>query len=421
MQMIQVELLIVGDELLAGEIADANGPFFAVELRAAGLPVREMRILPDDAGLLADALRQALGRGSAVVVAGGLGPTSDDRTTEAVAAALGLPLAMDQGSWERICARFRQRGGEPPPGNEKQAMIPIGARLLPNELGTAPGYLVPRAVGGPAFVAVLPGPPRENRPMVQLLLRPWLAETFACPDRPTTQVLRCFGLPESEIGHRLRLLEQRHPTLRFGYQLRFPEILIKLRGDTAQAEELAVVTAEVRAVLAPYLYAEGEIRLPELLGRTLAARGLRLVTAESCTGGLAAKLLTDASGSSAWLERGFVTYSNEAKQELLGVPRELIAAAGAVSEPVALAMLQGALLRSAADLGMAITGIAGPGGGTPAKPVGTVCIAWGSRQEPRVRTHRFPWDRDGVRTISAWAAFFALLQLLERAAAVPHN
>lgn len=421
--MMEATLLVVGDELLAGEIEDRNGPFFSRELAGHGVRSRELRVLPDDAAVVADAVRAALARSPAVLITGGLGPTSDDVTTEAVAAALGRPLVRDAQSWERIRQSFARRGIEPPEGNEKQAMFPEGAVILPNELGTAPGYVVPVDRGHPSdhpgFVAVLPGPPRENRPMLRQALLPWLTRHVLAGVPPLkTVVLRSFGLTESEIGHRLRPLEARHPALQFGYQLRFPEILVKLRADAAAGPELEQAAAEVEAACAPHLYARGEERLPELLGRACAARHLRIVTAESCTGGLAAKLLTDTPGSSDWFERGFVTYSNEAKMELLGVPAGLLAAHGAVSEPVAEAMLQGALARSAADIGLAITGIAGPGGGSEAKPVGTVCLAWGGRDRRSVRTYGFaPWDRGGVRQISAWTGFFRLW--LELAGSLP--
>ncbi|MFH2005311.1 MAG: nicotinamide-nucleotide amidohydrolase family protein [bacterium] len=410
---LRVTILIVGDELLAGEIADRNGPFFAEQLTGRGFRVQEVRILPDETDTLTDAVRGALAHSTLTVVCGGLGPTSDDRTTEAVALALGRETVRDEDAWQHIRGIFGMRNIEPPPGNEKQAFIPTGAEVLPNLRGTAPGYLVTE---GASAIAVLPGPPRENRPLFTDVLLPRLADLSGDAPLLETRVFRVFGLPESEVGSRLRGVEARFPALRFGYQARFPEILVKIRHDTATRGPAEAAAGALREALAPHLYVEGDTTLPEVLGRSLERRALRIVTAESCTGGLAAKLLTDIPGSSAWMERGFVTYTNAAKIELLGVDEALLADHGAVSEPVAEAMLAGALERSPADVGVAITGIAGPTGGTADKPVGTVCIAWGDRQLTKARTTRFPFDRELNRLVSAWAAFGRLYRHIHRSA-----
>lgn len=407
-------ILLVGDELLAGEITDRNGPFLAEQLTGEGFPVREFRTLPDDIEAIGSALREAASASALVVLCGGLGPTSDDRTTAAVSRALDRPAVLDEEQWERIRQIFAVlRGVEPPPGNEKQAMVPEGADILPNEMGTAVGYAL-RTAG--AAVAVLPGPPRENQPMFRKALVPWLDRNLPDRTRWRTRVFRVFGLPESEVGHRLRELEPSFPALRVSYQFHFPEILVKLRGRVEVAESMERASRELEGRLSPYVYARGERRLPEVLGQALVERGLRVVTAESCTGGLAAKLLTDTAGSSAWMEKGYVVYSNEAKMDLLGVPGDLLERHGAVSEPVARAMLMGAL-NGARDggegrVGLAITGIAGPAGGTPEKPVGTVCIAWGDRRRCEARTHAFRWDRDYNRLVSAWAAIHHLVDFL---------
>lgn len=431
---VEVTLLVIGDELLAGEVADANGVWLAERLAVEGFRVREVRILPDDLDRLVPALREALFRHPLVLASGGLGPTSDDLTTEAVCRALGVEAQRDEAAWGQICALFEARGLRVPPGNEKQADLPAGADVLENPRGTAPGYLVVgtpvegsegkrwtvggaasgEALTGRSVLGVLPGPPRENRAMFREALLPMLRRLFPDRDRWQTRVYRVFGLPESEVGARLVDLEGRHPGVRLGYQARFPEILVKLRWADGVEGRAAVDAAggEVTSRLAPHVYGEGEPSLPEVLGRALARAGLRVVTAESCTAGLVAKLLTDPSGSSAWMERGFVTYSNRAKMDLLGVDAALLEAHGAVSEPVAEAMLLGALARSDAQVGVAVTGIAGPDGGSPDKPVGTVCIAWGSASSHLVRTHRFPFERERNRVLSAWAALGHLLRAL---------
>ena len=402
-------ILIIGDELLAGEIPDKNGPFLAEQLTSHGARVVQVRILPDTTEIIARAVTEGLADSSLVVVCGGLGPTTDDRTTEAVALALGRELVSDAESWERIRLVFSFRNIEPPPGNEKQALIPQGAEILTNNHGTAPGYLA-RTPG--CHVAVLPGPPRENRPMFTDQLLPHLATLNPGGPKLVTRVFRVFGLPESGVGDRLRDFEEEFPRVRLGYQARFPEILLKLRYDTPHTDEADRGAAALHEALDPHLYTEGETLLPEILGRALAERGLRIVTAESCTGGLIAKLLTDVSGSSAWMDRGYVTYTNQSKIDNLGVPATLLEAHGAVSEPVAEAMLRGALERSQAQVGVAVTGIAGPTGGTPDKPVGTICFAWGDPDRLETRTTRFPFDRSLNRTLTAWAALSRLQRWL---------
>jgi len=402
-------LLIIGDELLAGEIADKNGPYLAEQLTARGLRVVELRVLPDHTDTIAGAVRAALAKSSLVVLCGGLGPTSDDRTTEAVAQALGRQTVHDDEAWEHIRDVFGVPDHEPPQGNEKQAQIPEGAVVLQNRWGTAPGYL---ATEGTAQVAVLPGPPRENRPMFTEALWPLLAKEAGAGPLVETRVFRVFGLPESGVGDRLREVEAAYPDLRVGYQARFPEILVKLRLDSTQHEIGDAAAQALHQALGPHLYSEGEATLPEVLGRELAAQHKKVVTAESCTGGLAAKLLTDIPGSTGWMDRGFVTYTNEAKTALLGVPEALLAEHGAVSEPVVRAMVAGALQRSEAQVGIAITGIAGPTGGTKDKPVGTVWLAWGHRDDIEARQLRFPFNRDFNRIVSAWAALGQLYRFV---------
>jgi nicotinamide-nucleotide amidase len=345
-----------------------------------------------------------------VLICGGLGPTTDDVTSEAVARALARKRVLDEDRWARLRGFFLQlRGIEPPPGNEKQVMFPEGAIVLDNDRGTAPGYVLTEKH---SCLAVLPGPPRENRPMFENVLLPWLEGYLPDRERTTSRVFRVFGLGESEICSRLSSLEAAIPGLRIGYRFSFPEILVKLRCAALAESQLEPAAQDLYALLEGHVYGTGHEGLAAVLGRELARRGLRIVTAESCTGGLAAKLLTDTPGSSSWMDRAFVSYSDRAKEEMLGVPRPLLEEHGAVSEPVARAMLNGALARSQANVGLAVTGIAGPDGGTAAKPVGTVCIAWGDPGEQEAKTYQFHWDREYNRIISAWAALHRVLQYL---------
>ena len=408
MSELVASVLLIGDELLAGEIQDRNGPYFADQLTNQGFRLRGIRLLPDDVEAIAAGVRESLQDCELVVVCGGLGPTSDDRTTEAVGRAVGKPLILDEEHWERIRKIFSMlRGEEPPPGNEKQAEFPEGADVLLNEMGTALGYVVRRGAGA---VAVLPGPPKENQRMFEKQLLPWLDRNIPDRSRWARRVFRVFGLPESEVGHRLRDLEAEYTDLRVSYRFHFPEILVKLRCRVTSEDRLEAASRDLRSLLAPHIYHTGEERLPAVLGHELEKQGLRIVTAESCTGGLVAKLLTDVPGSSSWMERGFVVYSNQAKEELLGVPRGMLEQHGAVSEPVALSMLEGALERSDAQVGLAITGIAGPGGGTLGRPVGMVWIAWGDGRKRHAETRQFHWDREYNRIVSAWAAMHCLYQ-----------
>jgi len=408
MKGLRVSIFVIGDELLAGDIVDVNGPYLAEKLTDQGFRIQAIHLLPDDVNQIAGAVKDARRGCRLVVLCGGLGPTSDDRTTEAVARAFNRKLVLDKTHWERIRQAFSiLRGEEPSPGNEKQATFPQGIHILANEIGMAPGYVLQE---GGDVVAVLPGPPKENQPMFQKELLPWLNRNMPEREKWAVSVFRVFGLPESEVGYRLKSFEKENTGVRISYRFSFPEILVKLRCEARSGDCLASLSAELMQLLAPHVYSTNEERLPAVLGRELAGRGLRIVTAESCTGGLAAKLLTDTAGSSAWMERGFVTYTNAAKVELLNVPGELIEKHGAVSEEVARAMLAGALSRSDAHVGLAITGIAGPTGGTIDKPVGSVCIAWGDSKTQHTHTYWFHWDREFNRIISVWAGMHQLYQ-----------
>ncbi len=410
MTNLRTSILLIGDELLVGDIADQNGPFLAERLTEQGFLVQTIKILSDDTKAIAEVVIRDLSECRLVVLCGGLGPTPDDRTTEAIATAFHRELVLDKEQWEKIRQLFLSFSGEEPsPGNEKQATIPEGADILHNENGAALGYVV---CDGDRAVAVLPGPPRENRPMFEQEMLPWLEKNI--PERSlwVSKVFRVFGLSESEIGYRLRRLEDENKQLRVSYRFSPPEILVKLRCRSESIDVLTGIAGEVERLLEPNIYTIGDEQLPSVLGRILADRGMRIVTAESCTGGLAAKLLTDTAGSSAWMEHGFVAYTDAAKEAILQVPKELLERYGAVSEPVAKAMLEGALKGASAHAGFAITGIAGPAGGTGAKPVGTICIAWGDRRQLHSDTHHFYWDREHNRLFSAWAAMYQLYQYL---------
>jgi nicotinamide-nucleotide amidase len=375
-------VVVTGSELLTGVIADRNGPWLARELGGLGFEVAHVLVVGDRPDDLADALRFAADAGCVLIVtSGGLGPTADDLTAEVVARFAGTELALDAAMHEHIAgilARFATRTGFGGPAldeaNRKQAMVPRGAVPLA-PVGTAPGLVVPRA-GGP-LVVVLPGPPRELQGMWPAALeaepvRALLADVPAAAARS----LRFFGLPESEIAATLRAVgaERDLSGIEITTCLRRSELEVDLRPLPGEAAVAGEVHAELARRHARHLVSADGTSTDELLARTLTAAGRTVATGESCTGGMLASRLVDRAGSSDYVAGGVVAYSNTAKTELLGVPAAMIAEHGAVSPEVARALADGARTRLRADIGVGITGVAGPGGGTEAKPVGYVCF-----------------------------------------------
>jgi len=397
-------ILLVGNELLSGRIEDKNGSYFGSVLKEEGFEVKEIRVVGDDPYGISRAVKDFYEEYPFLLVLGGLGPTQDDRTTEGIASAFHTTLSLHSPSWERIVDLFSKKGITPPPENKKQAMIPVGAEVLENPAGTAPGYFFFK---DGKVVVVLPGPPKENRVIFSEKVKPFLSRWFPKRSPLKTHTFRVFGCTESEADHLLRDLPL-PSSWEIQTLFQFPEILISVvmreKVDTSRSRK---VFREIRKRLSPYLYGEGEKKLPEKVGEMIRERGWKLVTVESCTGGLLGKLLTDIPGSSAWFYGGFVVYDNSAKK-LLGVSSTLLKKYGAVSEEVALDMLRQGLRSSRQKVGISITGIAGPSGGTPSKPVGTVCIAWGNLKKMEVKTYRFPWDREYNRIVSAWTALWRL-------------
>ena len=377
-------VVVTGSELLTGAIADRNGPWLSRELVELGFEVAHLLVVGDRPDDLLAALRFVVDAGCELVVtSGGLGPTADDLTTEVVAGFAGVDLVLDEPMRARIAgivagwaARSGFDGAALEAATRKQAMLPRGALAL-YPVGTAPGVVVSRP-GGP-LVVVLPGPPRELQGM-------WPAALAAAPVREllsgvpaaVSRSLRYAGLPESEIAATLRDIGARRDLsgVEVTTCLRRSELEVDLRPGPGAAAATAAdgLHAELAARHARHLISDDGTSTDELLARALLARGATVATGESCTGGMLAARLVDRAGSSAYVAGGVVAYSNRAKTELLGVPAELIAAHGAVSPEVARALADGARARFGADLGIGITGVAGPDGGTPDKPVGYVCL-----------------------------------------------
>ncbi|MGQ0552652.1 MAG: CinA family nicotinamide mononucleotide deamidase-related protein [Planctomycetota bacterium] len=416
-------ILAVGDELLAGDALDTNSQWLARQVRARGQRVTSFAVVGDDAADVARAVRQAQGQAEVLLITGGLGPTVDDLTRDGVAAALDLPLAERAELLNELEAWSVRVGRRLNAGSRRQAELPLGAQALANPLGTAPGFCVSVPGGGPAgadfWLACFPGVPSEMRPMAEALLERVLASAPAFVSR---RLLVC-GLTEAALGERLADLMHhasgQRDDARLGITAHGGVLSVVLRGQSSEA--LAAMEATVRERAGEALFGSGEETLAGVVVAALAARGATLTTAESCTGGLLAGAITAVPGSSAVFREGVVTYANAAKQERLGVPAALLAQHGAVSEPVACAMARGQRSRAHADFALAITGIAGPGGAVPGKPVGTVVIALDDAalesqgEPPQVVTHAWRGSRDELRGRAVTVA----LDLLRRRLRAP--
>jgi nicotinamide-nucleotide amidase len=401
-------ILAVGSEMLTPFRIDTNSLFITERLNEVGYDVRLKAVVADDIVEIAQTMGNALAWADLLIVTGGLGPTEDDLTREAVAQVLGLPFDVSEEIVERLRARFARRGMTMPENNRRQAMVPRGAVMIDNANGTAPGLWLER---GRTAIALLPGPPREMKPMLEALIRNRIA-----PSRGAAglfrRVLRLTGRAESDVD------AQASPIYRRWID-QSPPIATTILAVLGQIELHLAITApnraeadaaldssvqELEAAFGPALYSTDGRTLETVVGDLLRARKMTIAVAESCTGGLLASRLTDVPGSSDYLERGVVCYSNRAKVEMLGVPPELIEAHGAVSEPVAQAMAAGIRARAKTNVGIGITGIAGPGGGSEQKPVGTVAIAAIADGDQRVRTFQFMGNREMVKFQAAQSA-----------------
>jgi|RhiMethySRZTD1v2_1073278.scaffolds.fasta_scaffold06613_10 competence/damage-inducible protein CinA-like protein len=411
-------IIAVGSELLTPSKLDTNSLFITDRLNELGVDVAVKAVVGDDRDELVHVLGVALERVDLVVLSGGLGPTDDDVTREAVAKALDRPLAEDERLVAHLRARFAARGftRPMPENNRRQAMVPAGARVIDNGNGSAPGLWIDH---GDRVVLLLPGPPRELKPMLTDVAKGWLSERVAGAPL-VRRVLRVAGRFESEVDQVLAPLYKewagRTPSVAATI-LATPgsiEIHVSTRAASAEIARAALETAVAEAVAAvgSNVYSTDGRLLEEVVGELLVERGLRVGVAESCTGGLITSRLTDVSGSSRYVDASIVTYSNQAKTDLLDVDAALIDEHGAVSEPVAIAMAQGIRHRAPADIGIGVTGIAGPTGGTPEKPVGTVAVAVASATGCRVRTFRFFGDRGLVKFQASQSALDMVRRML---------
>ena len=403
-----VELITIGDELLLGHTIDTNAAHLARELAAVGVSITRRATVGDEATDIASAVQEALDRTGAVITTGGLGPTSDDRTRPAIAELFGRDLVPDEERWEALRTLWKERGrGEIPLSNRTQIMIPRGATVLTNRHGTAPGLWLEDDRG--RWCAMIPGVPREMRGMLADELLPRLKERIGAAQTVVrSRTIRTTGIAESKLAETLGSLAAGVDGLSLAYLPGQEGVDLRLTSRDRSADQADAALADgaraLRELVSRYAYGEDGTDLAAVVLNACEARGLHIAVAESCTGGLLGARLTAIAGSSSVVLGGVIAYSNTVKRELLGVKHETLDANGAVSEPVAIEMAAGARQRLGAEVGISITGVAGPGGGTADKPVGLVWIA--VDLEGTVRTHgsRFIGDRAEIRFRSTQAA-----------------
>jgi len=400
----RAEIIATGSELLSGGVVDTNSVFLAEELMDIGIETAFKTIVGDDEKDMEETIRTSLEHVEVIVVTGGIGPTEDDITRKAVAKVLKKRLVLSDDALKAVKAVFKAKGKEYPGANDRQALIPAGARLLANPVGVAPGFTL---VENGKFLAVLPGVPAEMQAMFRESLRPALEEHFGGKAVIRRKVLHTCGLSESKVNELIQdVLKQKRPAV--GLSARETGVDIRIvahEGSGARSRATVERTeAEVRKMLGDAVYGIDGQDMEEVVGALLLQRKMTLSAAESCTGGLISGRITNIAGSSAYFERGVVVYSNAAKTELLGVPADLIEQHGAVSREVAAAMAQGIRERAKTGLGLAVTGIAGPSGGTPEKPVGLVYISLASPDGTKTDEHRFLGTRSQVRQRTAQMA-----------------
>lgn len=416
------EIIAVGSELLGSSRLDTNSLYLADQLAALGIDLRAKSVVGDRRGDLATLVRRALERVDLLILTGGLGPTDDDLTRDVVAEVLERPLAEDPAIAAVIAERFARRGLEMPAINRRQAMVPRGATVLDNPNGSAPGLLIE---SGHQLVVLLPGPPRELRPMVEGLAAGRLGAR-AGRERFHRAAFFVTGRSESHVEEAIQPIYSRWASgpepiettiLASPGQI---EVHLRVRSAdaVAAADRLAHGRDELVARLGDAVFSLDGQPMEVLVGAALTERGLTVACAESCTGGLVLSRLTDVPGSSAYVVGGIVAYSNALKTSALGVPEDLLASHGAVSEPVAAAMAAGIRARTGADIGVGVTGIAGPDGGSERKPVGTVALAVDASFGARARTVQLPGGRTQVKFLASQSALDMVRRLIASQAPV---
>ena len=421
-----VELINTGSELMLGRVLNTHQQWLCHQLADLGYVVNRQVAVADSGSDIQQAVREALSRADLIITTGGLGPTSDDLTRDLIAQLLGRKLHENAEVLAHIRSFFEIRKRPMPERTSVQALIPAGATVLPNPHGTAPGLAMEvrpnpfRPAGTPSWLIMLPGPPRELRPMFADTVARLLSQVLPPPGVFVCRTLRTTGIGESMVQQRIarRLQDAVGAGLDLGYCARPGQVDIRLAalGDGA-AKLVSEAETKVRGLLGPRIYGIEDEELETAIVRLLTARKLTLALAESCTGGNISHRITNVPGASAVLLAGLVTYSNQAKQRFLGVQSETLARHGAVSEPVAREMAEGARRETGADYALSVTGIAGPSGGTPDKPVGTVFIGLAGPHGVVVESNANPYDRETFKQVTTQQA----LDLLRRTIATAHG
>lgn len=410
LETLSAEIIAIGSELLAPDRTDTNSLWLTDKLNSIGIEVKLKTIVGDDDSRLEEAIRDATKRSRVVITTGGLGPTEDDVTRKVAARALGRRLLLDEAILEDIREKFKQFGYTMPERNSRQAMVIEDAEVLPNPNGSAPGMFIEH---DKVAIVLLPGPPREMKPMFETDVLPRLAKRGG-HIKVVRRMLRVAGLGESAVDEKIAPIYTKYenPQTTILFNQSEIEIHLTARGRTeADANTLLdTLSAQLEERLGDSVFAFAGEKMEEVVGLKLTLGGYTLAVAESCTGGLIAQRLTDVPGSSKFFTEGAITYSNEAKTRTLGVDAKLILEHGAVSAPVAEAMAEGIRISANTDFGLAVTGIAGPGGGSEEKPVGLVFIALADDVQTQHRRLQIPGDRQLVR----WRASQAALDLLRR-------
>jgi nicotinamide-nucleotide amidase len=417
-------ILSTGDEIMTGKVVDTNSNYLADKLVENGVDLVAVLTTGDVPDRLEWAWRTAVAMSDLVISTGGIGPTVDDLTTETVARIAGVKLVRDQASVDHMKRLFATINRVMPENNLKQADFPDGAEIIPNPLGTAPGFRLPITLAShTSQLIVLPGVPREMKPMMENWVIPWIQKNRGTDKVIAMRIFQTFGMSESALDQAVAGLIKTDEA-RVGLRASFPQISLRLtvEGKPGEAErKLDELAQRVRDKISEFVFAEGEITMEEVVGRLLIDRKIKLAVAESCTGGLIGHRLTNVPGSSNYLMGDLVTYSNEMKVDLLGVSETTLRTVGAVSEECVREMAAGARRRTGAEIAIATSGVAGPDGGTPDKPVGTVCLGLDSERGQVSRRYQFRGTRDWIKLLTSqvaldWIRRYALnMQIAESA------
>lgn len=406
-------ILSTGDELTTGKVIDTNSAFIADRLFSMGIKVAAVLKVGDDREALLWAMREAADLGEIIIGTGGLGPTEDDLTSEVVAEFLGCPLVQNEEIAAALRKRFEARRIPWTANNLKQALFPQGAEILPNPVGTAPGFRV--SFGENKTLSWLSGVPQEMTAMFDQTVMPWIVAMRGGQDQIFSQAFKVYGLTESKLDDLVKPIGL-EPGIKLSFRAHYPDLTLRVTVAGASEEQRRFIETckRIRLILGSHIYAEGDTTLEQRVGQLLSERHRTLALAESCTGGLISHRITGIAGSSAYYLGGVTSYANDVKFKLLGVTPATLEKYGAVSQETALEMSHGIRERIGADFGLSVTGIAGPGGGTPEKPVGTVWISIARAKNHEAKLFQFHGDRERIILGTSQAALNWLrLALLE--------